>query len=555
MFEKVSGLSGSRLSRVLSGSCLSGSCLSGSCLSGSGLSGSRLSGSRLSSTLSGSRMSGSRMSGSRMSDSRLSSTRSSTLSGFRLSSTLSSTRLPDSRLQSFPGSSGRCELWKTSNRQLSTGTSQNASPKRARPYTWLILLGVFSFLGFTAFKYYTRHNFPPSVAAKLRKGLRAEREATESKETNKKDYKVALEYYLEALEEADNTGMDNISDEYTGLQIKIAEMYEKLGMDEEARLLYREIGTFYIQALASGKVASSLRPHIIQRDLRIALKSAMYETAINPGVAKMGLLVHFRMAQDEIASRDEELAKLINGEKTKTSLDLNLVTDPTSPEMKKHTKAWEPFRDELISCRDMFVALCLASGDLGLALQTKLATTEWMTLAGSNIGDILMSFYNVGSIFYLQSEELELQQMHFEKTNDEKKTADSKKLASDSIANSSACFKVILDVVEKLPGRVRREPSVTEVHALSTYGLGVIALHKGEYEKASDFLREARLRAKGCGFQDLVTSSELELEKLDKFEKELESGTEHMKYDPPSMDVLLLKGEKDDNTKKESSSS
>jgi hypothetical protein len=422
-------------------------------------------------------------------------------------------------------------------------------PKRPKPYSWLILLGLSGFLGLTAFKYYTRHNFPPPVAAKLRKGLRAEREVSEGK-GKEKDYTLALQYYLEALQEADEIGMDSLSDEYTGLQIKIAEMYEKLGMDEEARLLYREIGTFYIQALASGNVAPSIRPHLIQRDLRIALKTAMHESSINPNVAKMGLLVHFLMAQKEIANRDEELAKIINGEKTRTSIDLKLIADPDSPLMKKHAESWEPFRDELFSSRDMFVALCLATGDIGLALQTKLATTEWMTLAGCDIGDILMSFYNVGSIFYLQSEELELQEMHYQKEKDDKKSSETKQLAKDSIVNSSACFDVILNVVEKLPGQVRREASVTEVHALSTYGLGVIALHKGEYNQASDLLREARLRAKGCGFHDLVTSAELELEKLDKIEKELAAGAQDVQYDAPSMDVLLLKGEKEDSSKK-----
>lgn len=426
---------------------------------------------------------------------------------------------------------------------MSTG-----SRPRPKPYTWLILLGLGGFIGLTAFKYYTRHNFPPTVASKLRKGLRAEREARgkeEDGDKREKNYSLALQYYLEALEEADQIGMDGLSDEYTGLQIKIAEMYEKLGMDEEARLLYREIGTFYIQALAAGQVSPSSRPRLIQRDLRIALKTAMHESATNPNVAKMGLLVHFLMAQKEVASRDEELAKVINGEKTRTSIDLKLIADPDSPMMKKHAESWDPFRDELFSARDMFVALCLATGDIGLALRTKLATTEWMTLAGYDIGDILMSFYNVGSIFYLQSEELELQEMH-QKDNDEQKSVQSRQLAKDSIGNSSACFNVILNVVEKLPSKIRREASVTEVFALSTYGLGVIALHKGEYSQASDLLREARLRAKGCGFEDLVTSSELELEKLDKIQKELAAGVKEVKYDAPSMDVLLLKSEDKD---------
>jgi tetratricopeptide (TPR) repeat protein len=167
----------------------------------------------------------------------------------------------------------------------------------------------------------------------------------------KPDYKLALQYYLEALEEADNVGLHYLSDEYTGLQIKIAEVYEKLGMMEEARLLYREMGTSYIQALADGKtVAPALRPHIIQRDLRVALKTAMLESTINPAVAKMGLLVHFLMAQREVASRDPKIAEMINAEKTRSEINVSIDVDGATN--KDQMEAWMPFREELFAARD-----------------------------------------------------------------------------------------------------------------------------------------------------------------------------------------------------------
>jgi hypothetical protein len=259
---------------------------------------------------------------------------------------------------------------------------------KVRPYRWVIIVGAAMAVSLFSFRYYTQHNYPPEVAAKLRKGLRAELDGGGQGEP---DYKLALQYYLEALEEADLVGLHYLSDQYTGLQIKIAEMYEKLGMNEEARWLYRELGTSYVQALADGKsISASVRPHIIQRDLRIALKTAMYEATTNPNFAKMGLLVHFLLAQREVSERDSEIAELINGEKNRTAINLTLPLDAESRNAK-HVEAWQPFRDELFSARDMFVALCLATGDIGLALQTKLATTEWMTVAGSDIGDILMS--------------------------------------------------------------------------------------------------------------------------------------------------------------------
>ncbi|ANB11605.1 hypothetical protein AWJ20_4426 [Sugiyamaella lignohabitans] len=120
-------------------------------------------------------------------------------------------------------------------------------------------------------------------------------------------------------------------------------------------------------------------------------------------------------------------------------------------------------------------------------------------------------------------------------------------MAKDSIDYSTTCFSIILNAVEQLPSKARREANVAEVHALSTYGLGVIALHRGEYEKSRDLLRESRLRAKGCEFDDLVTSSELELQKLDNILAEIAKGEKNPKYEPPSMDVLFLKPDNKDD--------
>lgn len=498
-------------------------------------------------------------------------------------------------------------------------------PARPKPYRWMILGGIGLVALSVLYKWYYRHNYPAEVAAKLRKALKAELK------TENPDYKVALQFYLEALEEADALQMDPVSDEYTGLQVKIAEMYEKLGMDEDARLLYRELGTAYVQALAGRGIPASLRPHIIQRQLRVALKTAMFESKTNPNFAKMGLLVHFLIAQKEIVARDPSLKDIIEGDpklgpeanQERRAINVTELLQEDMQRMKNeeqegkkggffssltssfssssssssaapstsHSEAWEPFRDELFSARDMFVALCIATGDIGVALKTKLTTTEWMAVAGCDIGEILMSFYNVASIFYLQSEELEL--MHERALQMQNQAAEGNKLdnaakpsapiaisapvptpgqgqgqgqvqgqgtpikplvmpqlhnphhtheelAQEAINNAKTCYEVILKVVDDLPGHARRDTRVAEAHALSIYGLGVIALHKSQLDKAQELLRESRLRAKGCGFEDLVVNSELELKKLDKLQKELEAG-HSVEFEGPSIDVLFLK--------------
>lgn len=421
-----------------------------------------------------------------------------------------------------------------------------APPPPRRRWRWPLIFATAIVTSYAAFRVYTHNDYPPEVAAKLRKGLRAELDGGGS---GQKDYNSALKFYLEGLEEADKVGMDPLSDEYTGLQIKVCEMYEKLGLIEEALLMYREIGTAFVKALADGSIPKAMMPHVIQRDLRVALKTAMHEAGTNPNAARMGLLVHCIIAQRFVASKNQGLAKLIDDtSKLQENFSLNIDIGKNDKDM---IEAWQPFRDELFNARDMFAALCLATGDIGAALQTKVTTTHWMTKAGFDIGAILMSFYNVGSMFYIQAEELEVREQAKKKENDPEQAQLSVKLANDSLTSASSCFNSILSTVEKLPSQLRREHEVVEAQALCTYGLGVISLHKGEHSKASDLLRESRLRAKGCDFQDLVRSAELELEKLDKIQAEIAQGHADIKYDSPNMDVVLTAKEHDKSTDKE----
>lgn len=407
-------------------------------------------------------------------------------------------------------------------------------------YTGLATLGAAA-ITYAYYKQATWNAYPPVVEDLLQAGLMAELESKDSPA----DPKAALLCYLQALEEADKSKLHALSDEYTGLQLKVAEMYEKLGMMNEARLMYRELSTAFIQALADGtNVPARLRPHLIQRGLRVALRTAYLESTTNVEVAKMSLIVHFMMAQEEVAKRSPEMAKLIKESSggTKGSGQLkrfNIVMsmDGQPPESEFH-EAWQPFRDELFLARDMFVALCIATGDIGLAIQTKLASTEWMAASGYNSSDTLMSFYNVGAIFYLQAESLDMR-LHaqspsnptpdsssLEPINVLPKTGapppsqkDLAKMSKISIANANACFSLVLKLITKLPSKVRREGDIDDVQALATYGMGVVALHRGELDKASELLREARLRAKGCGYVDLIKNSESELAKVDLLKK------------------------------------
>lgn len=335
-------------------------------------------------------------------------------------------------------------------------------------------------------------DYPPDVFEHIRDGLTAEM---------LKDYPYALKSYILALNAADKSDLHNLSDEYTTIQLKVADLYARLGFDDEARLMYREMSTAYIQALASDSVPDDLRPHLIQRGLRVAIKTAYFESGSNAEEAKMSLLVYFLMAQDEVCKRSPEMAKLIkrNGSTSRLRPYMpppRTETDAVSITPTYHD-AWMPFRDELFYARDLFVGLCIATGDLPLALSTQIASTEWMTATGHPTGTALMSFYNVGAIFFLQSERL------------------GNNSTNVSLTNAGLCFDMLVEVIEGLPAHARRDGCVDDVRALAAYGRGVVATRRGQYDAASTLLREARLRAKGCSYIDLVENSEVELKKLD----------------------------------------
>lgn len=135
-------------------------------------------------------------------------------------------------------------------------------------------------------------------------------------ESDKMDfnYKEALRQYIEALDECDRSHVDLLSDDYTRIELKIAEMYEKLNMLEEAQNLYQELLSRFFEALnVPGKVDESERGEVLRKDLRILIKSLEINKDIESGKRK--LLQHLLLAQEEILSKSPELKEFLKTEK------------------------------------------------------------------------------------------------------------------------------------------------------------------------------------------------------------------------------------------------
>ena len=93
--------------------------------------------------------------------------------------------------------------------------------------------------GVAYYLWWPKHTFPSSVAKILRKGLHAESDKGDC------DFQLALKYYIQALQECDSLEMDKLSDEYTGIQLKIAEMFERMHMFIVPAFIYNEFSLLY----------------------------------------------------------------------------------------------------------------------------------------------------------------------------------------------------------------------------------------------------------------------------------------------------------------------
>ncbi len=343
-----------------------------------------------------------------------------------------------------------------------------------------------------------------------------------------------------------------ISDEYTGIQLKVAEMYEHLQMNDKAIMLYMEIQSAYLTCLLNNEVPITRRPHILQKDLRVAVK--LCELLVDDQTrVKSLLLTHEFFASKEIliqkgledGIKDEESESIFNDDwrlfkqhlqnagKDQQEKDLahhisedNLPLRLTEENKNnkdilkaKHASIFQPFRDELFNLRDLLVTSLLSTGDISAAVNTKLVSTKWMIYAECDPGDILMSQCNLASLFYLESEEFQFREVEAMKTSDVEAAKKATENRMYSLYLAKACYDSVIFFSKKLPSSVRRNgagTNIDEATALATYGLGVIHFNLGFFDKAKQLLRESRLRAKGSEFEELVDIAENELNRIDK---------------------------------------
>lgn len=466
---------------------------------------------------------------------------------------------------------------------------QQYRPPRAS-WTKRILYGAIGVGVFTSYAYYMwwpKHTFPSSVAKILRRGLWAESDKGEN------DYQLALKYYLEAIEHCNKIELDSLSDEYTGIQLKIGEMFERLDMMEDAAFIYNEVATLYLKVLTAAPNTADAkriksrdhRAHLIQKDLRLAIKLVELNNS-NAQLSKAILMTHMLIAQDEVHKKlgpNGSIAQLTSDSSAsdyKATIDHNSIeisNNGTTTTINKNPAAWEPFVDEFFNAMDLLTAICISTGDLAMASKVKISMTEWMLLADVEPHKVLMSQCNLASLLYLQAEEYESKEIAFRRKffedagyqYDDVKNSSQQELENgnildkvneavdqkqqhdyqDAIQNKDKCvqlsiksYESVIEFAKSLPQDIiSNNNTINETVALATYGLGVVNLHLSQYDKAERLLREARVRSKSCGYDDLILEIERELSKLFKEKKLVKNSSTNNNRGDIKMDIHMKK--------------
>lgn len=363
----------------------------------------------------------------------------------------------------------------------------------------------------------------------MRKGLWAESDKGE------KDFQLALKHYIEALKECDDLEMDKLSDEYTGIQLKIGEMYERLSMTDEANFIYNEIATLYLKTLTDESIQLSelTRNHLIQKDLRVVIKLVELNK-LNLNLSKAIIITHSILP--------------IHVLETKLGEKLNQLTvddlDTPRAANKRNAIQFLPFLDEYINMVNLLIAINITLGDYNYSINLNLNLNKLMLLVNYPSDKVLLNQCNLGSLLYLQSEMFELNMINilkkydldFKNTRLDSYLTDSKMSEADTAKFVSFhrdfknCIQLAIDAYENVNkivnnlqhSRQHQETdenqeeinTIQELVALSTYSLGVIHLHLGDYTKSERFLRESRVKSKSCNYVDLITEIENELNKL-----------------------------------------
>lgn len=461
--------------------------------------------------------------------------------------------------------------------------------KKSITYIFVIIFsGIFFF-----FSVQSKNTFPKSVTVILKKAIIAE------SHQGGYDNELALKYYIQALNQCNQLKMDNLSDEYVGIQLKIAQLFEKLNMIQDASSIYNEILILYLSVLTASPGSknykriknTSHRKSLIQKDLRIAIKLVELNKN-NLFLSKSILITHLIIAQNElnknfVFTKVDDIKSVNFANHFDNKFNVNqynntdhdiVVLEPNNISMRLLTphECAESFLNDFFNAMDLLSAIFIATGELNMASKVKISLTESILISSADPFKFFFNQCNMGSLLLIQAEEFEFQETILKKAfckifdlnindinvdnlitekledpsfeNNHKDLIKEKESYKAFQYNKNRCFTLAIKSYESVLNFVRNSQqkfvhnsNIDEVVALATYGLGIINFHLSNFQQAEKYLRESRVKSKNCNYNELIYEIEKELNLLLKKKKSNEDKDFNKENFPIRIDIHLKK--------------
>ncbi|KAK9381473.1 uncharacterized protein V2V93DRAFT_369317 [Kockiozyma suomiensis] len=414
------------------------------------------------------------------------------------------------------------------------------SPSKFWTRRKLFFAGIVS-IATLAYIVFPSHKYPAEVADLIRQGLYAER-----KESDPDRYATALDFFLAALEVADKLGMEKISPEYTGLQIKAASMLELMGSETQAFGIYKQMLQFGTEWAVSNSRLWTIWPSAqMLTYLRVCVRGLELSEQVNDKVEMLhytavwidlmqgGLPESYHSILKTRATtwiRDLQQTQGWSAQLTDptdgSTLDFNALGElkiadesytlplfPTKDEITQFQK-WrvnDDLDDTLLLARDFFATVCIELMLPNIGLEIKKENIRMMQMFDLPLPRILRTEVDICSGYYVAYELSTV-------SEDPQKRSHGPKL----LAISQECYKSVLATIQEIRNssteRINYTPEDYEdlevSNSLAVYGLGVIEAKQKNYPEAMRLFKEARSRALGAQLPELVEKLKEEWDEL-----------------------------------------
>ncbi|ODV83767.1 hypothetical protein CANARDRAFT_75518 [[Candida] arabinofermentans NRRL YB-2248] len=386
---------------------------------------------------------------------------------------------------------------------------------RKKKWTTIILSTVTGIVGSSIILYLWQpwNPFSTEVSRPLRKALWAESDKED-------DYMKALKYYQEALKKCKEEGMDDLDPRYTGIVLKVAQMYEKLEMFDKEVDVYTKLSDFLFGKLINGEVEEEAIDRNIQRDLQVMTRVVELLNRDNDQRYVPELWDRMRFAESRInekwgflmKSKDEsqfdvfEVLNLNDWSSRKTFIQKHL-TDKAHEFWNQWFIELPYFMEDLIAAKDLYATLMISRRP-ELSISLLQSNILWMKLAdrqpiflGTEIQNLATAYYYKNQNHQLNINRLNNRMTQKEILENEDEITSLKALLKSEEQNRYESLRmselIYLSIVNSFEEKAQTssDMKLQSVVAMSLYSLGAIYYDKKDYSNCTKFLASAREKA------------------------------------------------------------